>query len=551
MHSSFTRKCLIVLSFLALVVCNASAQVQYVSTVPTLNGGNSQSGITFNVKAINQIAIKEIWCAFTNTGSTTVNVYYNPDSISGVPSITTANGWVNLGPVTFNVTSSSAGTAVLIPINNLNIQIAPGATYGFHISSSTNVQYTTGSSGPFVFQDNNLKINTGNTVGYGGSPPSSSFHIRQFNGKIGYLAGPPCPVPTALSSSNILSTSATISWNAVSGSAGYDYVIDNKAIPPGVSGTATTATTANVTGLAPSTKYYYHVRNKCSGGGISIWVTDSFKTLPPCEPPSGFKVSNLMPTSTTIKWDPWLSATSYDYVVDQTTADPGASTSVTNTATTSANITGLTENTKYYVHIRTNCLGNETSNWSLDSFVTPIPCRAPVIKIDHINVSQAVAYWDSVPTANWYEYAITKSSTPPAVGTKYNFTSLHTGALNDGEAYYFHARCFCNSIGIETMSPWGTASFQTFPTAVNNINNKTIGLAAYPNPVNAVLTVAINGNRDADAMLTITDLAGRVVRTERADAQMVNINTAILPSGAYLLKYHDRSNAQVIRLVKQ
>ena len=83
---------------------------------------------------------------------------------------------------------------------------------------------------------------------------------------------PPCPKPTALSASNITSSSATISWL----SSGTIFVVEYG--PAGYQqGTGlldtVTAGSINLTGLAGNTTYDVYVLNDCSssGNGISAW----------------------------------------------------------------------------------------------------------------------------------------------------------------------------------------------------------------------------------------------------------------------------------------
>jgi hypothetical protein len=88
---------------------------------------------------------------------------------------------------------------------------------------------------------------------------------------------------TNLNASAITSSGATITWTAPSGSAGYEYVIDqNSGAPPG-SGTAHASTSYNATGLNSSSNYFAHVRSTC-GGNWSSWSTVSFSTL--CNAPA-------------------------------------------------------------------------------------------------------------------------------------------------------------------------------------------------------------------------------------------------------------------------
>ena len=87
----------------------------------------------------------------------------------------------------------------------------------------------------------------------------------------------PCDTVTGLTASSITATTATISWTAVSGVTGYEYVVDNSAGAPAGSGTPTSATSFSDTGLTCATVYYAHVRTDCSADS-SLWNTISFTT---------------------------------------------------------------------------------------------------------------------------------------------------------------------------------------------------------------------------------------------------------------------------------
>jgi hypothetical protein len=364
--------------------------------------------------------------------------------------------------------------------------------------------------------------------------------------------GPPCPSPSSLTATGITSTSATLGWGSVSGSTGYEYMVDQNATPvwPYVV-TNTLATSFVKTGLTPSTQYYLHVRNKCSPTNPSPWADLPFTTLPPCKPPVGFKVTNLTPTGGTINWSPWPSAQTYDVLIDQSNQTPTSTTGATNTALTSTPSGVLLENTWYYVHIRSNCAGGEQSQWSLDSFLTPIPCRPPNIKIDHVNTDEAVAYWAAVPTATHYEYALTSSPTPPAGGTEYKFTSLHTSALDDGKDYYIHVRSHCISLNIADISPWATASFKTFPVSVNNIAGGNTAISVYPNPVTDVLNVEISGNVNGAAEIMLTDMSGRELKRLPVQAAKTQLDMSDVAPGVYFIRYTDQSHSKLIKVTRQ
>jgi len=98
-----------------------------------------------------------------------------------------------------------------------------------------------------------------------------------------------CQVPTALSSGQIASNSAIISWTAPLGASGsgYQYYFStssitpiNTTIPSG--STVSGVTLANIASLDPSTLYYFWVRTNCGNGDISQWsAVGNFTTTTP------------------------------------------------------------------------------------------------------------------------------------------------------------------------------------------------------------------------------------------------------------------------------
>ncbi|SCX88965.1 Por secretion system C-terminal sorting domain-containing protein [Flavobacterium caeni] len=91
-----------------------------------------------------------------------------------------------------------------------------------------------------------------------------------------------CPLPTGLVADNEMPNSADISWDAVSGIAGFEYVLNEEAADPAGAGTPLNESelTYPASGLTEGTTYYFHLRSNC-GSSFSDWVTVSFTTLPP------------------------------------------------------------------------------------------------------------------------------------------------------------------------------------------------------------------------------------------------------------------------------
>ncbi len=87
-----------------------------------------------------------------------------------------------------------------------------------------------------------------------------------------------CDTVTGLTLSSITGTTAHMAWTAVTGSAGYQYIVNTTVASPTTSGTNTTATSANASGLLAGTIYYAHVRDSCGVGSFSAWVNKKFTT---------------------------------------------------------------------------------------------------------------------------------------------------------------------------------------------------------------------------------------------------------------------------------
>ncbi len=364
-------------------------------------------------------------------------------------------------------------------------------------------------------------------------------------------SGPPCPAPTGLVINNFNSQGASFSWSGVTGSAGYDYVVDQNSGAPAVSGTNTLFTNGSVGGLTPSTLYYVHVRNRCSGTSFSQWTTISFNTRPPCSTPTGFTASNIDTSSADISWSTVSTASPYQYVVDLSKTNPPAS-APNNTSANGAHIVGLSEGTTYYVHIRSLCAGNDSSAWSLDSFKTPVPCRAAKLELSNLGSNYAVLHWPSVYTAYGYEYAVDESPTTPSVATPTSLTYIQASSLVGGMTYYMHVRCKCEFANVKSISPWATLGFQTKPPAsVNDITatgNSFIHI--FPNPVNDVAYIKLGNMPGNNAYYILSDVTGRVLKQANVTDDKFNLDLTSLPSGVYNLKYTDNSRSEAIRFNK-
>lgn len=139
------------------------------------------------------------------------------------------------------------------------------------------------------------------TVVPGTAPGTSTFLAFRHPGTLGYSiliddvyweAIPSCEFPTAVTASNITTTTADLSWTAPSSAPANGYEWEVRTSGAGGSGatglvasgvTAAGVTSATATGLSAGTVYHTYVRSNCGAGGYSIWSDVSNFTTPLCE----------------------------------------------------------------------------------------------------------------------------------------------------------------------------------------------------------------------------------------------------------------------------
>ncbi|MDP2161368.1 MAG: MopE-related protein, partial [Flavobacterium sp.] len=95
------------------------------------------------------------------------------------------------------------------------------------------------------------------------------------------------------------------------------------------------------------------------------------EAIPPCLEPSALSVSSVTATSASLSWAAPSSAPSagYEWAVTTSTTPPASGTAV---AGLTANAAGLSQNTTYYLHVRSNCDASGFSSWVTSlAFVTP------------------------------------------------------------------------------------------------------------------------------------------------------------------------------------
>ncbi|HTM66679.1 MAG TPA: fibronectin type III domain-containing protein [Flavipsychrobacter sp.] len=271
-----------------------------------------------------------------------------------------------------------------------------------------------------------------------------------------------CPSAGAPSIVTNVPGSVTFTWPGTStpGVINYQYQVSQSVAPP-TTWLTTNNTTATISGLIPGTIYYAHVRSNCgtTAGDLYVQFTNPY---PPCFAPAAMAIADVNMHGANISWNSATitSVSGYEYAVDMSFAAPSSGTATTDTFYSA---TGLTANTKYYVHIRTHCgtVGNYSA-WILDSFTTSPTClifNPSNVQITGITAHTAQMTWQGYPGIYGYEYFIDNNSFPPTSGAlAINYNVITPQNLYSGTSYYLHLRVRCDTFN---FSPWIDIPFST------------------------------------------------------------------------------------------
>ncbi|WP_276133547.1 fibronectin type III domain-containing protein [Polluticoccus soli] len=451
------------LTALLLLLCMSKAGAQqYTYSITTSVGNSIPLGGTTNIR-------QNIYYPSdfpTAPVGTITKVYFQPSSGTSFSFTTLVikMGYTSLstftaGPFATGLTTVYSNTASFTTNSGGWIEIPLQTPFFYTASQNFIVEasqqgYTTSMS---AICDNSTAA-TDRTLYGTTSSSTGSLQARVMRLGFDLTPGTPCSAPTGLASGSVTNNSAALNWSAVSGSIGYEYVVDQTSANPSGSGTLTTSTSFNATSLTPNTTYYVHVRNKCSSSSFSSWVTISFTTqnFVSCYAPS---VVSVVPTSTStgiLSWSPVPLTQGYEYVIDQNSGSPSGN--GTSTTTTSISLSGLTGGASYYVHVRNVCAVADKSVWLNQQFTMPV-CSTPAnVLISNITDSTTDLLWSQMPNASGYDYAVDFSKLSPTTYKNTSGFAAHLSGLVPNSKYYLHVRARCFAAD---TSAWRLDSFVT------------------------------------------------------------------------------------------
>jgi hypothetical protein len=306
-----------------------------------------------------------------------------------------------------------------------------------------------------------------------------------------------CGVPTSLVVSPLLSTSATISWGAVTGAVTYTLQYKKSSSTTWTSFTGLTSTNKALTGLTAGTVYNYQVATVCAAATSAYTASASFTTRATCT--DAYENNNTLATAKT------LTPSTIQALISSTT-DQDWFKVVTTAAAKNIRAT----------------ISNLPANYDIALYTAAGTLLSSSLNAGTTN--DVVRYNAGTTGATYYVKVYTTSG---------------MASLSD-----------CYTLLIET-----SASNLREATAPMQDNTSEINFNLYPNPANDEIILNFFTENSFRTDVTIHDMTGRLVATQEAfisvNSNKLLLDTTSLESGLYIVTARNSNMQKSTKLLIQ
>jgi hypothetical protein len=537
------------------------------------------------------------WSTYSPGFGSITSIYVSPLTPSKVY-ITTSNSTNNVCVSTNSGSSFTAITTGLPTIAARSIVADDQANEGLYVGMNQGVYYRNNTNTSWVLHGTGLPQVAINDIEL--QKAAGKIRIATYGRGIWetdvVIPSATCNAPASLATSNITTTSATISWGSVSGAVSYGVEYKTAAATTWTILSNTTSTSVALSGLVLNTAYNWRVRTNCSSG-TSSYSTANFTTLSSsivCNAPASLTANNTSSNAVSFSWPAVSGATNYTLEYKLSSVATWTALTVTSTLTSVNNLTAG----KYNCRVKTNCSsgssayvnGSDFQMYCTASGVTTYEYIDLVSRgtINRISGADGGYIYLSSPKPNIVPnttYSITLSA--GFVSSSYTeYFSVYIDYNRDGdfidagETVATHSvttgtdfvKTFTVPAGVtlgntimRVQMKYGSASttpcgavgdgeiedycihLSTVPGAPSADENEEsiitkAGLSIYPNPTSEVINYQVfNVENDNPAIVQIISAEGKLVHSEEillqkntSNANAINIQA--LPSGIYSLR---------------
>lgn len=312
-----------------------------------------------------------------------------------------------------------------------------------------------------------------------------------------------CAVPSGLSSSNITTNSATVSWSPVSGVSSYNlqWKLSTSSTWTTIN---TTSTSVSLTGLTANTTYNYQVQSVCASSSSTYSTQSSFTTLTQSTScTDSYESNNSLSTAKTIP----------------------VNTTITARISTSTD--------KDYFKFTTT-----TTNKNIRIDLTNLPADYDV-KLYNPSNTLITTSQNSGTTS---EVIIYNNGT---VGTYKVYVYGYNGAFNSTLCY--------NLLASISSTTFRESSIDSEPVTLESEYLKSISV--FPNPAKEILNVNFESETESYYEIIITDATGRIVQRKNFQStsgkNTMELDLQSYERGYYILSVSDGESSKRVKFVKE
>ena len=300
-----------------------------------------------------------------------------------------------------------------------------------------------------------------------------------------------CNPPANLASSSITTTSAVVSWGAVSGATNYTVQYKLASASSWTTVGSTSTTSMMLGNLSAGTNYNWQVKASCSAYAAVQSFTTQSNSGGSCTAPTSLATSNIGNTSAVLSWAAIIGATSY--TVQYKLSSSSTWLTAGNVSTSAYNLGGLTAGSTYNWKVKANC-----SSYSVTATFNTTgsngTCAAPSGLTATVTGSSTVSLaWNAVAGATSYQVQIKESSSSVwSVLPATNSTAVNVSGLSPATTYNWRvkANCSVNSAaqsftttssggGGSCAAPVNLSNLYVYPTSASISWSPVSGASSY------------------------------------------------------------------------
>ena len=397
-------------------------------------------------------------------------------------------------------------------------------------------------------------------------------HLRSSGGGGG---GTSCGTPGNLTATATSTTSALVSWGAVTGAGSYQLSYKLSSSSTWSNPVNLTSTSYTLNGLTAASTYNVRVSATCSGV-VSGFATASFSTGgggTTCGAPANLTATATSSTVANITWNAGSGASYYQLYYKPASSSYWSS--AINVTGTAYNLSGLAASTTYNVRVRTVC-SSGSSGFVSTTFTTQASgggttCATPAnFTLVNVTATSAIISWNTVSGATGYDLQIKLSTS----GTWMTFVNLPTTVVqitNMLPARTYNARVRARCTGTNNFSPYSAilnintpanVTGTETPVALPDGEGETIslqhaaiseaeGLRVSPNPTTGWVTVNFHSETNEASVIEWFDLNGRLLVMQPASGKdnSREFDLGNYPPGIYFVRVYAKDQEPMIRRV--